>query len=588
MVHRTSGLRRQRVVLRRRVRRQQLPSIRHPLGQAELERVVLLVRSRIVYEDRALEVAPGERTGVFVVGDQPSRVVRRADDTVAPGIWVRHRNVVGVVRPQHIQRTGLVEAALVNAADAEGQIRGQLPLQRDRQLIDSRLLFGRIRHRIACERSRVADDASKEVGTVWIEVDFSGVVIAVAVQIAPPVTRNRGDERIELEDLVLRPHVIESPPSALYDSFPRGSQVVRGVQPRRQRIPDLRIDFVDARGGRELPRCAALRRNEGVVVAIPDTEVQREPAANPPGVGPVHPHVVSVRPRGRRIVVGLDLEWRAVVEGQTILPGLTARVVLPPDLVPDVIESRLEFVVAGQQIRAEPRQPASRVVTLRHVEVAGTRICPRHGQCDLIERRRPAAAMRPVGHDADRVGAGDVERSRPPPAPELQRRHQRLANDFPFDLVDMGAQRRTASLRTRSPLVELASLGPGVLLRPMHEPDEAIRRVQLGRDLAVEKDLALIGIAWRAVGPERSHDLAVLVAVPRCAVEPDLLADDSPAEIAALIGLTEQRVTARDALRRQVRIDVVALQVAVLVPHQTAAVEGVAARLGHHRDGDSA
>src|SRR5712672_2279282 len=102
----------------------------------------------------------------------------------------------------------------------------------------------------------------------------------------------------------------------------------------------------------------------------------------------------------------------------------------------------------------------------------------------------------------------------------------------------------------------------------MAEPDQTIRRIQLRGDLPVDNVFAIVLISRRAIRPERRKYLLVLRAVPRGTVEPDLLRDDAPPELAALIGLGEQRIPGRDALRSEPVIDIVALQRPALVTDQ--------------------
>src|SRR5207244_2875228 len=108
----------------------------------------------------------------------------------------------------------LIEAMFVDTYDAEREVGRQLALDRQRKLIDARLLFVGIEGSIARQRAGVPDDAPDEIGSVWIEVDFTRIVAAVGVQIAPPVGGHSGDEGVELEDFVLGAHmVVPAPPS---------------------------------------------------------------------------------------------------------------------------------------------------------------------------------------------------------------------------------------------------------------------------------------------------------------------------------------------------------------------------------------
>src|SRR4029434_5180922 len=153
-----------------------------------------------------------------------------------------------------------------------------------------------------------------------------------------------------------------------------------------------------------------------------------------------------------------------------------------------------------------------------------------------LEPLRYACSSRRVSrsHEVRVLTAG------PGPAPEEEGHHQRVAENFlPLcfprrytngrDSIETGLPRLESRLRVRVVVL----LYPGV---PEHQ---FARLPRLIRDLLVGDDLGLVSVSRCPVWLEHTELNDVLRPIPRAAVEPQLVANDAPAEISPLVRATQ-------------------------------------------------
>ena len=261
-------------------------------------------------------------------------------------------------------------------------------------------------------RSRRAAD---EVRPVRIVIHFTGVVQAVAIEVAPPVGGRHRGKRVGHLVLFHEPLFVEPAPTTFEHGGPVARDVVREIQAGCKRCERLEGNLFGARSLCERPRAclAALLRNVRRVVLEASTEFQRQSPRNRPRVAAIRgrePHVVL---RYGWIVIELDLRRSsdlsccAAGEDQAVLAGGSAVAVPLDEPVGRVLEPRFELMVSLEQIGLEVggRAPSRCIARCRsncrrwgsgHPAIATSdrtvRVCHRRGS-----HRSPFGSRAPAG-----------------------------------------------------------------------------------------------------------------------------------------------------------------------------------------------
>jgi hypothetical protein len=348
------------VALRGGVRGAELPAVRQPLVSGHLDALVRVVGVRIVDQRRAGELTPRERLRELPVRQEGAGVVGGAGRAVRPGIPAGHRDVVRLVGTVDLEEPIGVEVPGIDRGDANPEVLHQLALEREGELFGLRLKLVRVGHGIGGAGDR------QEVGSVRIEVDLSGLVQPVAVQIVPTPGRRRIELPVRRRHLWIDlAHVVETSVSALQQRLAVPGEVECRMEPRRDASPDLHLrpflaEIRSGELGRIRHRIALLRNVPAVARNDAQPQIQREPPPDHPGVLHVQTQVIGIGERHVRMVPGQDLDGLSVVEAQLIVAALP-RDPVPVDYRLHVVEPKLEVVVAPEQGRFVPGKASLRM-----------------------------------------------------------------------------------------------------------------------------------------------------------------------------------------------------------------------------------
>ena len=270
------GIDERHVPLRRGVGRRQLPPVRQTLGHGHVHTVVFLVGLRIVHAGKPLERTAVKGRRPLEVREARAWVIRVATNAVSSRVCLGHRHVIGVVGSQRVQNAVGIVVARVDVACPYTEALSQFPLERQRDFVALRLTFRRARDEVVAARLR------DEVRPVQVQIHLAWIVVAVAVEIAPPVGGCDAElcvGRVHLGYLL--PFVIETAPAALEHHLAVAHDVPRAVQARREAVPDVELLLVEAglwvrevrrKCGRVPARCGY----EAVVVGEANAEIQRD------------------------------------------------------------------------------------------------------------------------------------------------------------------------------------------------------------------------------------------------------------------------------------------------------------------------
>ena len=374
--------------------------------------------------------------------------------------------------------------------------------------------------------------------------------------------------------------MIPAPPS-LDDGLGVSREVVGRSKARRQRLVDLELNLVEALRGvgdvaGRIGRVAASCRDVPVLVVVADAGVQRELS---PG-GPTVLHETAERAQRRvgkhRRVEDGNLIRDAAPEDQLVIPG-SGGTSEPRPIGSYLEEVATDFdrVISGEPVRLVPTDARARLKSILVIALVHRRRRAGDDARDRIGRRRFAAAVlfavtarvipeRTDHHVRDHGVAFQAVPLRLPRAVESSLVSARLPGDEPTHVLDVG------------PPVEHGEAG------------EPIPLVYLERLLVREEPRLLTLDASRAIRFEAFQDAVVIAPLPPGDVEPQLVADDASAEIAARVVAELERVAGGNSLRLQIVVDVAALEPVARSRRERGAVKVVAAGLDDAVDGDAA
>ena len=273
---------------------------------------------------------------------------------------------------------------------------------------------------------------------------------------------------------------------------------------------------------------------------------------NLPVVLQIADHVVHLLEVDHGGVLCFDLGRDTVHEDQPVVRGLTGHV-RRAGAVGQVFDACFQFVIAQEPVRPVPAERHLRIVTAM---VPGPPMCgigARHHLGDPVKRRGLRAPV------TTRRG-GARRRDVAPASPLSGHRHRVTEGALPLGLPRLGPQRRVGSrLPRREPIdVLLAAAGHRI------PPDELVRRGHLVRRLA--RDVAAlvlkVTLAGGRAGPQ---GFEIILAIADRPVEPHLVANQVPTQVAGQVVTSQNAVTRGNTLGDQLRREVAPLQLAAHV-----------------------